>query len=58
MDSCLSRMEAGHTVHAYIQALSCGNSLIIKHIRRQLDIHEVETLGEEGSCSEHERKSN
>ncbi len=46
----VSRMvseEGGHVIHAWKQAVSRGNPLDMRHIRRQLGIHEVEEIGEE-----------
>ena len=38
--------EGGHVIHAWKQAVSIGNPLDTRHIRRQLGIQEVETIGE------------
>ncbi len=39
--------EGSHVVHAWKQAVGRGNALVMRDIRRQLGIHEVEAVGEE-----------
>ncbi len=39
--------EGGHGMHALKQTVGSGNSLDTGHTGRQLDIQEVETLGDE-----------
>ncbi len=46
-----------HVIHAWKQAVSRGNSLDMRHIKRPLSIHEVETIGGERSCLACERQN-
>ena len=42
--------EGGHVIHTWKQAVGKGNSLGMRHIRRQLGIRGIETIGAEQSC--------
>ncbi len=47
--------EGRHVINALKQAMSRGNSLDIRHIRRQLGNHVVETIGEQSCLAVKER---
>ncbi len=46
LQSRIESEEGGHVIHAWRQAVSRENLLDTRHIRKQLGIHEVESIEE------------